>query len=91
MPTAIDILGITYTIKYVDDQFQTSTCHFGEVDNKKCEIKIANDQTDEQKKATLIHEVLHALHFMLGYEETIYNEQYITAMATALYQMMELK
>jgi len=79
------IAGYNYKIIYSDDLLATSGL-MGEFDKTKGEITIDTHLTDEQKKSTLLHEIIEAInyHFDLNLE---HNK--IMTLETALYQVLK--
>lgn len=86
----VNICGIPHKIVECEDKFDTD-CHFGQIDYKTCEIRINKDISDESKKETLCHEVLHGMLIHLGYQELSQDEQFIQALGNAIYQGFEIK
>ncbi len=85
MSEQINILGTTYTVKYVD-YISKEELKIGEVDYINQEIKIMNELSDDIKKVTLWHEIIHAVLNQLGFEEAE-NEHLVQSLATGIHQV----
>lgn len=86
----IKICGVPHKIVECEDKFDTDL-HFGLIDYKTCEIRINKDISDESKKETLCHEVLHGMLIHLGYAELSQDEQFVQGLGNAIYQGFEIK
>lgn len=86
----VNICGIPYRIVECEDKFDLDT-HFGMIDYRNCEIRINKDLADPMKQQTLIHEMIHGMLFNLGYSELMTDEQFVQALASAIYQGFEVK
>lgn len=91
IPKAINICGIQHNIKVYSDDFTSTNIHFGEMDYKKCEIRIADNMPEELQMQTIIHEWLHGAFWMLGLNELTSNEQLVQGLAMAIYQTFAVK
>ena len=56
----VNICGLPHKVIEKEDNFDID-CHFGQIDYKKCEIKINKDMTEEVKKETICHEIVHGI------------------------------
>lgn len=86
----VNICGVTHRVVECEDKFDTDI-HFGQIDYKNCEIRINRDITEESKKETLCHEMVHGMLIHLGYQEQSNDEQYVQALANAIYQGFDVK
>lgn len=86
----IKICGITHTVVECEDKFNTD-CHFGQIDHKNCEIRINKDMTEENKKETLCHEIMHGIFVHLGYNDYANDEQLVQALGNAIYQTFDIR
>lgn len=86
----VNICGVPHKVIECEDNFNIDT-HFGMIDYAKCEIKINKDLTEQGKKETICHEMVHGILVHLGYEEYSQNEQFVQALGNAIYQGFEIK
>ena len=81
---SIDILGIRYTVNEVEcvskDELKK-----GQINFLTNEILIDKTMTEQNKKITLIHEILHGITEALGMSDLCEDENRVKALATALY------
>ena len=82
----IDILGVKYTVSEVDTVNKT-TPRKGEIDFLKSEILIDSTMPKTLKEQVLMHEILHAVFDLLGFDELGDDESQVQALATALHQV----
>lgn len=85
----IDICGIPHEIIECKDIFDSDASHFGQIDYKRCEIRINEDATPELKKQILAHEVIHGIFVHLGLNEYTGNEHLVQSLASAINQSFE--
>lgn len=86
----VNICGIIHEIIETENEFTTvNVC--GEINYKDCVIKIEKNATDDFKKETIAHEILHGILTHLGYDDLSENEQFICAVSNALIQSFEIK
>lgn len=90
IPSTVNICGIPHTVKLCEDLFDTD-CHLGQIDYKKCEIKINKDATEEMQKQTLIHEMVHGIFVQIGRNDLTTDETLVQSLAMAINQSFELK
>ena len=86
----VNICGIPHTVVECEDKFNVD-CHFGQIEYKTCEIRINKDLTEECKKETLCHEMVHGILIHLGYQEQSNDEQFVQALGNAIYQAFDIK
>lgn len=79
---AIQILGKTYKIEYVDNK--TIGGNYGDCNTTKAYIRINKEITKQQQEDTLLHEVLHIISDELTLEM---NEGQVGRLATVLYSI----
>jgi Zn-dependent peptidase ImmA (M78 family) len=79
--------GAIYTVNEVDGLMRKLSL-FGNVDFSDCIIQIDADISDERKEQTLIHEMLHAVHFEAGYDPSDQDEDMINRTANVLHQVI---
>lgn len=89
IPKKIKIGWKEYEIEQVDEKGQlivdAGTC-YGEIEYDDQVIRLNKNYGDEQKKATLIHEILHGISNMYTLDMT---EDLVTKLANALYIVMK--
>ena len=86
----VNICGIPHEVIECEDKFDVDL-HFGQIDYKTCEIRVNKDISDENKIETIIHEMIHGILVHLGYSEGAQNEQFVQALANAIYQGFYIK
>ena len=86
----VNICGIPHKVIECEDSFNYD-CHFGMIEYKDCLIKINKDMSDEMKKVTICHEMLHGILIQLGYNEQSQDEQFVQALANAISQGFTVK
>jgi len=86
----VNICGIPHTVIECEDYFDVDT-HLGQIDYKACEIRINKDMSMEAKKETICHEMVHGILVHLGYTEQSQDEQFVQALANAIYQGFDIK
>lgn len=86
----VNICGIPHKVVECEDKFDVDA-HFGQIDYKTCEIRINKDMTESSKKETICHEMVHGMLIHLGYNEQSQDEQFVQALANAIYQGFEIK
>lgn len=69
IPKKINIFGTVYKIKFVETTLFAGLC-----DSDLKTIFINIDQSDEQIRATYLHEIFHAMQFTLGMNNAISRE-----------------
>lgn len=88
MLRTINILGITYQIEEVAVVNKTEP-RKGEIDFLTGVIRIDKNMPKELKEQTLMHEILHAICDLLGYEKLCFDEKKVQGLATALHQIFK--
>ena len=86
----VNICGITHEVIECADYFDVDT-HFGQIDYKYCEIRVNRDMGDKAKKETICHEMVHGILVHLGYTEQSQDEQFVQALANAIYQGFDIR
>lgn len=88
MIDSINILGITYRVKYFSDLIKRENL-YGEIDYVKQIIRIDETMKDDRKVRTLMHEILHGIMESLGYIDINSDEEKIQNISNALYLVLE--
>ena len=86
----VKICGIPHKVIECEDKFDIDL-HFGQIDYKKCEIRINKDMTAASKGETICHEMIHGILVHLGYNDYANNEQFVQALGNAIYQGFNIK
>lgn len=86
----VNICGVPHEVVECEDKFNLDY-HFGLIDYQTCEIRINKDLTEESKKETLCHEMVHGILIHLGYASYSSDEQFVQALGNAIYQSFEVK
>lgn len=84
----ISILGIPYTIEEVEVVDKNNPSN-GLILYQECCIRIDRDLPKEMKNRVLLHEIIHGIFSLLGYEEDAENEQKVQGLATALHLLLK--
>jgi Zn-dependent peptidase ImmA (M78 family) len=79
--------GTIYTVNEVDGLLRKLSM-YGNVDFSDCIIQIDADMSEERKEQTIIHEMLHAVHFEAGYNPEEQDEDMINRTANVLHQVI---
>ena len=85
----VNICGIPHKVIEHKDSFDGG--HMGMIDHVLAEIYVNKDLTEEGKKETICHEIVHGILVHLGYTETSSNEQFVQAVGNAIYQAFDIK
>lgn len=80
----VNICGVPHSVIHKEDSFNSDAIHFGEIDYKKCEIKLSTGMNKELEKQTLVHEMLHGLFLGIGRNDLHNDEQLVQALAQAM-------
>ena len=86
----VNICGIPHTVIECEDKFDKDL-HFGQINHEKAEIQINKNLTEELKKETLCHEIVHGILVHIGYTEQSNDEQFVQALGNAIYQSFDIK
>lgn len=90
MVKVVNICGIPYTVKYVDDSFNADT-HFGQINYAKAEILINKDLNETLTHESLCHELVHGILIHLGFNNLSNDEQFVQALGNAIHQSCTIK
>lgn len=84
----LKILATEYKIEEVEqiDKYQRL---LGQIEYVEQTIKIDKNISEDMKKETLIHEILHGILEKLGYEELNEDEQKIHSIASTMYLVLK--
>jgi hypothetical protein len=83
----IKVGGAVYTVNEVEGLMRKLSL-FGNVDFSDCIIQIDADLSEERKEQTIIHEMMHAIHFEAGYDPEGQDEDLINRTANVLHQVI---
>jgi len=84
----LKVLAKTFEVIEVD-QIEFGASLLGQIDHVADQIKIYRNMSVQNKKVTLIHEILHSTFEQMGFNEEHDNEQLIKSLSTALTQILE--
>ena len=87
----VNICGIPHTVVECEDKFNADATHCGQIEYAKCEILINKNMTDQAKKETLCHEMVHGMLNHLGFYEQSNDEHFVQALGNAIYQGFDIK
>jgi hypothetical protein len=82
MPNEVNVGWKTYAVELSPARLNSGGELYGQIDYDNGVITIRESSTPDQQKATLIHEILHAISEMYGLE---LEEKLVTSLANALY------
>lgn len=74
-PATIRILHLEFDLRLVDDTFYNAAGAYGHCDNKTLVISVFKSIRPALLADTTIHEILHAIHFAVGCEDELKEEQ----------------
>lgn len=81
----VNICGIPHKVIETEDNFDLDV-HFGQIDYKKCEIRINKSLSCEGKHEALCHEIIHGIFVHLGFNEFSHDEHLVKALGNAISQ-----
>lgn len=82
----IDILGVKFRVEEVEC-VSKEELRKGEINYLTCTIRIDKTMPRDLREQTLMHEILHGMLDLLGYEDLNADESKVQGMATALHQI----
>lgn len=85
----VNICGIPHKVIEIEDNFDLDV-HFGQIDYKKCEIRINKSLSWEGKHEALCHEIIHGIFVHLGFNELSQNEHLVQALGNAIHQSFDV-
>lgn len=74
-PATIRILHLEFELHFADETFFDAANAFGYCDKKRLIITVCDKLRPALKADTTIHEILHGIHFAVGCEEEMTEEQ----------------
>jgi ssRNA-specific RNase YbeY (16S rRNA maturation enzyme) len=86
----VNICGLPHLIVFKEDTFNIDT-HFGQIDYARCLINVNKDLSEESKKETICHEMVHGMLVHIGYDDLAQDEQFVQALGNAIYQGFDIK
>lgn len=87
MEKVINILGVPYTVEEVECVDKGTLCK-GQINYMTGRILIDKTLPKEHKDVVLMHEILHAVFDLLGYDDLATDESKVQGIATALHQVI---
>ena len=86
MVRELNILGVRFTVEEVEC-VSKEELRKGEINYLDCAIRIDRNLPKESREQVLMHEILHAICELMGYEKLGMNEKKMQGLATALHQV----
>lgn len=86
MDRTINILGVLYQVKEVDTVNKAEPRR-GEINFLTNEIRIDRNMPESLKEQVLMHEILHAVLDLLGFDKLAQDEKKVQSIATALHHI----
>lgn len=83
----LNILGLIYTVEEVEC-VSKDELRRGEINFLANRIKIDKTMPGDLKNQVLMHEIMHAIFDLLGYEDLCTDENKVQSIATALHQVI---
>lgn len=74
-PATIKILHLDFELRFADETFFDAANAFGYCDKKRLIIMVCEKLRPALKADTTLHEIFHGIHFAVGCEETMTEEQ----------------
>ena len=87
MNKTVRILGLDYEIEEVEC-VSKEELRRGEINFLTNQIRIDRNMPEDLKKQALIHEMMHAIFDLLGFEDLCTDENKVQSIATALHQVI---
>lgn len=87
MNKTVRILGLDYEIEEVEC-VSKEELRRGEINFLTNQIRIDKSMPEDLKKRVLIHEMMHAIFDLLGFEDLCTDENKVQSIATALHQVI---
>lgn len=89
LPKQVRIGWLTYKITLMNEESQALSQAFGFICHSKQQIRIAENQAPQQMANTLLHEILHGVHFIHGVSNADDEETFTTLGANGLCQVWQ--
>lgn len=86
----VNICGVPYSLIECEDNFNADE-NYGLINYMTCEIHVNKNLTNERKKETICHEIVHGMLVHMGYNNLTRDEQFVQALGNAIYQGFEVK
>ena len=86
----VNICGIPHKVIEIEDNFDLDV-YFGQIDYKKCEIRINKSLSSDGKHEALCHEIIHGIFFHLGFNEFSQDEHLVQALGNAIFQSFDVR
>ena len=85
----VNICGVPHEIVETKDTYKNNDC--GMIDYIKCKIHLNPELSEEARKETLCHEIVHGMFVHLGYNDLAENETLVQGLGNAIYQSFDLR
>lgn len=86
----VNICGIPHKVIEIEDNFDLDV-HFGQIDYKKCEIRINKSLSSDGKHEALCHEIIHGIFVHLGFNKFSQDEHLVQALGNAIFQSFDVR
>ena len=86
----VNVCGIPHEVKEVETNLGNDGS-LGLITYAKAIIEINKDQSEECKKETLIHEMVHGMLVHIGRDDLSNDEVFVQSLANAIYQGFDIK
>ena len=88
MPNEIEIGGVTYKIIQSE---KVEGDGYGNVSFAEQQINLHRGMKQDQKEATLLHEIFHVVAWQNGYHKLCKDEKFISTFASAIFPLIKFK
>ena len=85
----VNICGVPHQIIEVNDFFDGGNC--GMIDHIKNEIYVNNKLSEEGRKETICHEIVHGILVHIGRNDLSVDETLVQSLGNAVYQCFDIK
>ena len=89
LPSEVKILGVPYIVSDGDESLDLGSA--GTIDVAGAEIKISNELSAPLAKLALVHEWLHGLLILSGFDALSDNETFVRVIASAISDSFDFK
>lgn len=82
-------MGIDFKVKLVNNLFDGNDKVVGYTDYTYSVIKLEANQDSQNKRQTLVHEIVHIILWNIGYDDLNETEQLVVSFGNVLYQVLK--
>lgn len=86
----VNICGIPHKVIECEDTFNDDV-HLGMIDFKEALIKINKDASEDIKRETICHEMIHGILVHIGRDDLSLDEQFVQTLGNAIFQSFTIK